>query len=172
MIRKRLPTKCPVCDQDFKISKLTCSYCKSELHGDFQLNEFSKLDKDKLDLLRLYLVSRGNLSKVASIMKISYPTALDRFNKLINDILRIDKEITKNDSFNAKSQKDIDIIFEKSDSIRKSYTHKIISKYINNKMTEKETIENIIGFKDPDVLSQEEVDELIKLLKNIKMEGE
>jgi len=78
-----LLARCPVCGGILTVERLKCRKCGTTIEGNFQLNEFAALDRKNLEFLRLYLKNRGNLSKVAEIMKISYPTAISRFNDLL-----------------------------------------------------------------------------------------
>ncbi len=167
-----MPSICPVCEDTFHVSKLTCKNCESELHGTFELNEFASLNKEKLDFLRLYLISRGNLTKVASKLKISYPTALDRFTKLLEDLFKDNEDYSESSNLSGLSQKNIDQLLKKSEDIRKDYTKNILNKFISNEMTEEETAEKILKVTGSDTLSQKEIDELIILLKIIKKGGE
>ena len=65
------------------VERLRCRKCGTVIEGSFALNEFATLDRKNLDFLRLYLKNRGNLSKVAEVMGVSYPTAISRFNDLL-----------------------------------------------------------------------------------------
>lgn len=50
------------------------------------MNEFTTLSQDALNFLRVYLKNRGNLSKVAEIMNISYPTAHAWFSNVLKQL--------------------------------------------------------------------------------------
>jgi len=75
--------RCPVCGEELIVKKLVCKRCGTSIEGTFYLNEFAVLPPEHLEFLRTYLKNRGNLSKVAEVMGVSYPTAHSRFNQLL-----------------------------------------------------------------------------------------
>ena len=77
---------CPVCGGRLFATSLKCLNCKSTFQGRFSLNEFTTLSQDALNFLRVYLKNRGNLSKVAEIMNISYPTAHAWFSNVLKQL--------------------------------------------------------------------------------------
>ena len=68
------------------VERLKCKRCGTTIEGEFTLNEFASLDRKNLEFLRLYLKNRGNLSRVAEVLGISYPTVLSRFNDLLKSL--------------------------------------------------------------------------------------
>ncbi len=79
-------SKCPFCGGTIFVTGFKCTECGTKVEGIFNLNEFSSLSKQDLDFLREYLRSRGNLTKVAEKLKISYPTAHAYFNRLLRNL--------------------------------------------------------------------------------------
>jgi len=79
-------SKCPVCGGRVIITSYKCVSCNSKVEGSFQPNEFSRLSSEDLEFLRLYLKNRGNLTKVAEKLKISYPTAHSYFSRLLKNL--------------------------------------------------------------------------------------
>lgn len=80
-----MPTRCPVpgCNGRLNVTGLVCEDCRSEIKGEFQPNEFALLPPEHLEFMRLYIKTRGNLKKVSSILDISYPTVISRFNLML-----------------------------------------------------------------------------------------
>lgn len=74
--------ECPVCHGAFVVSRLSCDACGSVLEGRFKLNEFARLDRDDLDLLRAFITARGSIKEVESLLGISYPTVRGRLERL------------------------------------------------------------------------------------------
>jgi hypothetical protein len=60
-------------------SRLGCPGCGTELSGHFARCDFCALDAKELELLRVFLSSRGNLREVEKHLGVSYPTARARF---------------------------------------------------------------------------------------------
>ncbi|SHE76487.1 hypothetical protein SAMN02745164_01096 [Marinitoga hydrogenitolerans DSM 16785] len=98
----KAPTICPVCYGKMNIEVLRCSNCNSKLEGNFEMNEFASLSNENVEFLRLYLLNRGNLSKVSEILKVSYPTVLNKFNKLLQDL-----GYSSNDEIQNKTEEEI-----------------------------------------------------------------
>jgi len=71
----RAPDECPVCGEHLITTRLACRSCGTELAGEFANCEFCGLDDDELEVLRVFLASRGNLREVAKHLGVSYPTA-------------------------------------------------------------------------------------------------
>ena len=80
---RKMLGRCPVCGGELVVKRLVCHHCGTSIEGTFYLNEFAALPPEHLEFLRTYLKNRGNLSKVAEVMGVSYPTAHSRFNQLL-----------------------------------------------------------------------------------------
>jgi hypothetical protein len=83
MGERRPPRDCPVCGETFALTRLSCRACGTELSGDFQACEFCALTTADRELLRVFLVSRGNMKDVQRHLNVSYPTARLRFDTLL-----------------------------------------------------------------------------------------
>jgi hypothetical protein len=81
--QRRAPSKCPVCGGQLAITRLSCGDCGTEVVGDFGASPFAALDAADLELVRVFLASRGNLREVQQHLGVSYPTARARFTALL-----------------------------------------------------------------------------------------
>lgn len=90
---KKILTKCPVCDSGLKIKKFVCPSCSTEIEGNFEIPPFFNLDKKDLDFLLLFLKTWGNLSEMAKIMGVSYPTIRSKFQEFLEKI-ELESEIS------------------------------------------------------------------------------
>ena len=79
----RPPVDCPVCGDELVTSRLGCPGCGTELSGHFARCDYCALDAKELELLQVFLSSRGNLREVEKHLGVSYPTARARFNDLL-----------------------------------------------------------------------------------------
>ncbi|MBF6593192.1 MAG: DUF2089 domain-containing protein [Thermaceae bacterium] len=83
-----MPTACPACGSQVRISGLICANpeCRTEIRGEYAPNEFALLPPEQLEFMRLYIKTRGNLRKVGGILGVSYPTVLSRFNGMLRTL--------------------------------------------------------------------------------------
>jgi hypothetical protein len=65
------------------ITRLGCTHCGTELSGGFAACAYCGLGDDDLDLLRVFLISRGNMKELERHLGVSYPTARQRFADLL-----------------------------------------------------------------------------------------
>ena len=79
----RPPRDCPVCGAGLRVTRLGCGSCGSELSGVFESCAFCGLSDADRDLLRVFLVSRGNMREVERHLGVSYPTARQRYADLL-----------------------------------------------------------------------------------------
>ena len=83
---KRFPSQCPVCSSGMKIKTLECSSCQTSVNGDFEVQQLLALSPEELDFLMLFLKTRGNLSEMAKIVGVSYPTVRVRFEEFLKKV--------------------------------------------------------------------------------------
>lgn len=78
-----MPKKCPACRQDMRVCLLRCPDCGTEVQGDFILGRFAQLSGEQLAFLETFIRCRGNLKDVGAAIGISYPTARNRLDNMI-----------------------------------------------------------------------------------------
>lgn len=77
------PRECPVCGAGLRLTRLGCGTCGSELSGVFESCAFCALTEADRDLLRVFLVSRGNMRELERHLGVSYPTARQRYAEVL-----------------------------------------------------------------------------------------
>lgn len=82
----RPPRDCPVCGAGLNVTRLGCGSCGSELSGVFESCAFCGLTETERGLLRVFLVSRGNMREVERHLGVSYPTARQRYADLLTKL--------------------------------------------------------------------------------------
>lgn len=82
----RAPADCPVCGDRLAVTRLGCASCGTELAGIFSSCHFCALDEKDLEMLRVFLTSRGNLREVEKHLGVSYPTTRLRFFELLDKL--------------------------------------------------------------------------------------
>lgn len=77
------PADCPVCGDSLITTRKGCLRCGTEIAGEFASCEFCALEQADLDLLKVFLASRGNLREVEKHLQVSYPTARARLDAVL-----------------------------------------------------------------------------------------
>ena len=77
------PADCPVCGEALITIRKGCLQCGTEIAGEFAGCDFCALGEADLDLLRVFLGSRGNLREVEKHLQVSYPTARARLDAVL-----------------------------------------------------------------------------------------
>lgn len=75
--------KCPVCGNELKVSKLSCSNCHTSIEGSFTLCKFCKLSSEQKNFLEVFIRNRGNIKEIEKDLNISYPTVKNKLENLI-----------------------------------------------------------------------------------------
>jgi hypothetical protein len=79
----RPPTTCPVCSDSLITLRLGCPSCGTELSGHFETCRFCRLNAADLEILEVFLRSRGNVRDVQAHLEVSYPTARARLSEVL-----------------------------------------------------------------------------------------
>lgn len=82
-VQHRPPRDCPVCGEHLATTRLGCTSCGTEISGLFSACRYCGLDETDDEMLRAFLVSRGNMRELARHLQVSYPTARQRFTELL-----------------------------------------------------------------------------------------
>lgn len=91
-----MPSRCPVCDHEMRISKLTCTHCPTKLEGEFSPCKFCRLPAEQLIFVEAFIKCRGNIKEVEKELGISYPTVRGRLDSVIEALgYRVDGEREK-----------------------------------------------------------------------------
>ncbi len=79
----QLSLRCPVCAGPMEVVRTRCERCAIAIEGTFRMLEFNVLSAEHLELLRLFIRSRGNLKEMGRVVGVSYPTIRARFEELL-----------------------------------------------------------------------------------------
>ena len=92
-MNKKLPIKCPSCENQLQVKQLYCEKCETEVTGSYSLPIISQLkDKDQKFILD-FVKASGSLKVMAQNMKLSYPTVRNILDEIIDKINNSDTEI-------------------------------------------------------------------------------
>ncbi len=78
-----VPTQCPVCGDELRVTRLHCDGCGTALEGVFGLGRWLRLNRDQLAFAEVFIKRRGKIKDVEDELGISYPTVVGRLNELI-----------------------------------------------------------------------------------------
>lgn len=85
----KLPVVCPSCDNELRVSEMTCKTCETRIIGSFSVPALLRLEREEQDFVLEFVRCGGSLKEMASRLKKSYPTV----RNILDDI--IDKLNTK-----------------------------------------------------------------------------
>ena len=80
---RRPPRSCPVCEHELVVTGLGCPDCGTGITGAFTTSPYDALSPAELEMLRVFLVSRGNMRDLERHLGVSYPTTRQRFADLL-----------------------------------------------------------------------------------------
>jgi len=80
---RRPPRGCPVCSTQLVITGCGCPECGTGISGAFRMSPYDALSDDELEMLRVFLVSRGNMRELEKHLGVSYPTTRQRYADLL-----------------------------------------------------------------------------------------
>ena len=82
-MKKKIPGACPFCGKPTVVTKIECKHCNTVFEGEFALSKFSNLSKEQLEMVELFLVSRGSIKEMERLMNISYPTVRNKLEEIV-----------------------------------------------------------------------------------------
>ena len=86
---KKLISKCPFCNGELSITRLTCTGCDTQIDSQIGIPKFFRLPEDLQQFVLTFLRCRGNIREAEKELGISYPTVckkLDLVNELLGNI--------------------------------------------------------------------------------------
>src|SRR5579872_4918142 len=78
--------KCPSCNGDLAVERLSCGSCELSIEGDFGLPALLRLNRGQLDFVEVFLKNRGIIREVERELGVSYPTVRARLDEVIEAI--------------------------------------------------------------------------------------
>ena len=82
----RPPRECPVCSSSLVVTGCGCPECGTGISGAFRMCTYCGLTDDEFEMLRVFLVSRGNMRELEKHLGVSYPTTRQRFADLLTKL--------------------------------------------------------------------------------------
>jgi len=75
--------KCPVCDNEVKITEIHCKKCETTIRGEFELCKFCSLTQQQKYFIEVFVKNRGNIKELEKELGISYPTVRNKLDEVI-----------------------------------------------------------------------------------------
>lgn len=85
-MKREVIGKCPVCNDELHVSKLSCNNCKTNIEGEFDLCKFCRLSHEEKSFVEIFIKSRGNIKEIEKEMGISYPTVRNKLENVIESL--------------------------------------------------------------------------------------
>ena len=82
-MKHELLGKCPVCEQDLKVTELSCEDCRTVIQGEFEPCKFCKLTKQQKYFVEVFIKNRGNIKEIEKELAVSYPTVRNKLEEVI-----------------------------------------------------------------------------------------
>jgi hypothetical protein len=82
MVRKVLEG-CPSCGGRIEIGEVHCTRCDTQVRARYRPCDFCALTEEQSTFLRIFVLSRGNLSEVEKRLGVSYPTVRAKLDEII-----------------------------------------------------------------------------------------
>lgn len=85
-MQKEVLGRCPVCDEELKVTKLSCPSCHTHIEGEFSMCKFCRLSNEQKYFIEIFIKSRGNIKEIEKELGISYPTVRSRLENIISSL--------------------------------------------------------------------------------------
>ena len=82
-MKREVLGRCPVCEGELHVTKLSCHNCHTSIEGEFSLCKICKLNDDQKNFVEIFIKSRGNIKEIEKEMGISYPTVRGKLENVI-----------------------------------------------------------------------------------------
>lgn len=82
-MKKEALGRCPVCDNEMKVTRQHCHNCDTTIEGNFELCKFCKLTDEHKYFIEVFIKNRGNIKEIEKELGISYPTVRNKLENVI-----------------------------------------------------------------------------------------
>lgn len=83
---KKVISRCPVCNHELMVARLTCDSCDTVIENNFRLSKFDYLSDEELYFTETFIRCRGNIKEVEKNLGISYPTVRSKLDVVIKKL--------------------------------------------------------------------------------------
>lgn len=83
---KKVISRCPVCNHELTVARLTCDSCDTVIENHFRLSKFDYLSDEELYFTETFIRCRGNIKEMEKELGISYPTVRSKLDAVIKKL--------------------------------------------------------------------------------------
>jgi len=104
----KLPSRCPICEQELHVTALECAHCATEIRGSFEIGRFARLSTADIYFIELFVKNRGNAYRVAEELEIPYSGVRARLTEIIRAMgYETEQEAREETSVSGERRKEI-----------------------------------------------------------------
>ena len=89
----RLVVRCPSCEGELRVTRLSCTSCSTQVDGDFDIPPLLQLTPAELHFVTEFVRSGGSLKAMAQLLGVSYPTVRSRLDEILARLDAIDRGV-------------------------------------------------------------------------------
>lgn len=83
-MKREVLGRCPVCDKELSVTRLSCGNCYTTIEGAFSLCKFCRLTDEQKHFAEIFIKNRGNIKEIEKELGISYPTVRNKLEDTIS----------------------------------------------------------------------------------------
>lgn len=98
----KIPKKCPSCQHDLYITRLTCQNCGTEVTGIYTPDFFWRLSPNDFDFIVLFIKTKGNIKEMERELGISYWSIRSKLNEIVERLGLEGEELEQEQTTNQR----------------------------------------------------------------------
>jgi len=83
---RKIIEKCPACQNEVIVTRISCTRCECEVTGQFQPTIFSRLTPESLAFVETFVRLRGNIKEMERELGVPYSTIRNRLDDVIMEL--------------------------------------------------------------------------------------
>ncbi len=83
---RKIIEKCPACQNEVIVTRISCTRCECEVTGQFQPTIFNHLTPESLAFVETFVRLRGNIKEMERELSVPYSTIRNRLDEVILEL--------------------------------------------------------------------------------------
>jgi len=83
---RKIIEKCPACQNEVMVTRISCTRCDCEVTGQFQPTTFNRLTPESLAFVETFVRLRGNIKEMERELNVPYSTIRNRLDEVILEL--------------------------------------------------------------------------------------